>query len=83
MIKEVLIAILLWVDPTVKVVPAVQTVQVVCPPIESPETVERADQAHAKNMRDLGKGSSGVIVDPWGALSDSQREALERGAGAR
>ena len=83
MIKEVLIAILLWVDPSVKVVPATQTVQVVCPPLEAPEDVERADRAHAKNMRDLGKGSSGVIVDPWEVLSDSQREALERSTGAR
>jgi hypothetical protein len=80
MIKEVLISLLLWVDPTMKVVPAIPAVQVVCPSIESPEEVERADRAHAKNMEDLGKRQPGVVVDPYGVLSPRQREDLEHGA---
>jgi hypothetical protein len=77
MIKEVLISILLWVDPSVKVVPAVQ---VVCPPIEAPEVVERADRAHTRNMEDMGKRQPGVVVDPYGVLSPRQRDELEHGA---
>ena len=72
-----MISLLLWVDPSVKVVPAVQ---VVCPPIEAPEAVERADRAHARNMEDMGKRQPGVVVDPYGVLSARQREELEHGA---
>lgn len=78
MIKELLIVILQWIDPSVQVVP----VALVCAPVESQEDIARSEQRHQKNMADFGKSSPGVIVDPWGTLSDSQREALER-SGAR
>lgn len=74
MIKEALIVLLQWVDPTV----TVQPVQA-CVPMESPEQVERTDERMKKNMGDLGKPQPGVIVDPWSVLSDDQRRAYERG----
>lgn len=80
MLKELLIVVLHWVDPTVHVVPVAQ-VQA-CVPIESNEEIARIDRAMKKNMDGLGKPAPGAIVDPWGTLSSSQREALER-AGAR
>ncbi|UEM08212.1 hypothetical protein JL101_036555 (plasmid) [Skermanella rosea] len=70
MMKEVLIVLLQWVDPSVQV----------CAPVEAPEAVERADERSARAMEDMGKPQPGRIVDPWGSLSDAQREALERGA---
>ena len=74
MITAVLLKFLLFLDPTIQVVP----VSMVCVPVESSESMERVDEFHRKNMGDLGKPSSGIVVDPWGTLSDSQREALER-----
>lgn len=79
MIKEALIILLQWVDPSVQVVP----VALVCTPVEIQKEIDRSEQLHQKNMADFGKSSPGVIVDPWGTLSDSQREALERKNGAR
>lgn len=70
MIKEVLVVLLQWVDPTVQV----------CTPLESPQAVERADEQAAKGMHDMGKRQPGQVVDPWGALSARQREAIENGA---
>lgn len=75
MIKELLIVILQWVDPSVQVVP----VALVCAPAVSSETIATDEQRHKNNMADFGKPSPGAVVDPWGVLSDSQREALERG----
>lgn len=72
MIKEVLIVLLQWVDPSVSVQ--------VCPPIESPQSVQRAEERAARAMDDMGKPQPGAVVDPYGALSPRQREAIERGA---
>jgi hypothetical protein len=76
MVKEALIILLQWVDPSVQVVP----VSLVCAPVESSESVARNEQRHRDNMADFGKPQPGQIVDPYGLLSDAQREALERGA---
>jgi hypothetical protein len=77
MIKEMLIVILHWVDPTVHVAP-VAPVTLVCPPVESQANIERNDRAHQRNMQDLGKAKPGVVVDPWGAMTTQQRDAIER-----
>lgn len=69
MIKEVLIILLNWVDPTA----------MACAPVEAPEAVERADERAARGMHDMGKPQPGQVVDPWGALSARQREAIEHG----
>jgi hypothetical protein len=77
MIKETLIALLLWVDPSVHVVPVTQ----LCVPAESSESIEQSNQRHRNNMSDMGKLQPGKIVDPWGALPDSRKDALEHDAG--
>lgn len=76
MIKEALLILLHWVDPTVQVVP----VSLVCAPIESPQEVARAERKAARAMDDMGKPQAGQVVDPFGVLSDGQREAIERGS---
>jgi hypothetical protein len=76
MLKEVLIVMLQWVDPTVHVVPVVQ----VCPPAESQAEIERNDARMKKNMEGFGKAQPGVIVDPWGAMPSQQRDAIEHRA---
>lgn len=79
MIKEVLIVLLHWVDPTVHVVP-VAPVVLTCPPTESQSNIDRNDARMDRNMRDLGKAKPGVVVDPWGAMPSQQRDAIEHRA---
>lgn len=76
MIKEALIVLLHWVDPTVHVVPVVP----VCPAVESQTNIDRNDTSMKKNMQDLGKAKPGVVVDPWGAMPSQQRDAIEHRA---
>lgn len=75
-ITGVLLKFLLFLDPTIQVVP----VSLVCAPIESPQEVARAEKRAARAMDDMGKPQAGQIVDPFGVLSDGQREAIEHGS---